>query len=479
MESNKLSISRSLIVLMWASVLLMFQQCTPPIGESEKNIIKGEGKEVVILGLIDHASEPTIRVFSEEYKDTSTIDSKGRFKFKFKMTEPSYLSLITHKKAIKLFMKPGDTLKVGFNPKDLPTSLIFDGKGAKTNVYLKSKYRLMLEMTIPSEHLYEYSPSAFKAHVDSFYVVQKINLDMHLELMKDVPDFFIKQEQASIWYERATKMYEYLLLNEETKNIQKDFYAFEKKTSPDKDSLINVYEYRSYLKAWINYLGQKQLKNDGIRNFSSSELALAKMQLTVKFLKSSQVKNYLLSSILSEYISYYGYKNAKDLFALYDYQCTDTVMKEKLITPYQQYIQLSQLSKAPSVSFYNNMGEVLSLDDFVGSYLYVDVWATWCMPCRKQTPHFEQMANENKDKNITFISLSIDKTKTDWNEFLLKKDLAEHQYLIKDIEAFLDGYQIKTIPHFLIINDKGQISNADAPRPTDKNHDWLNKIPNK
>lgn len=57
-------------------------------------------------------------------------------------------------------------------------------------------------------------------------------------------------------------------------------------------------------------------------------------------------------------------------------------------------------------SFKTLDGGSMKLSDYSGKVLVVDLWATWCGPCRQEIPHLIQMANEYKSKGVEVIGLT-------------------------------------------------------------------------
>ena len=108
------------------------------------------------------------------------------------------------------------------------------------------------------------------------------------------------------------------------------------------------------------------------------------------------------------------------------------------------------------------------MDDFKGKVVYIDVWATWCMPCRREIPALKELEKKFHGKQVAFISISIDENKDEWKEFVKNEDLKGIQlYADKNFESqFIQDYAIRQIPTFLLIDKEGKIVNADAPRPS-------------
>ncbi len=143
---------------------------------------------------------------------------------------------------------------------------------------------------------------------------------------------------------------------------------------------------------------------------------------------------------------------------------------------------LAKGNRSPEFNNYQNYaGGTSSLKDYKGSYVYIDVWATWCGPCKYEIPFLEKIEKEYHDKNIKFVSLSID-AKSDeskWREMIKDKNMSGIQLLAdKDYESqFITDYFIYGIPRFILIDPQGNIVNYDAPRPSEeKLKDLLNGL---
>ena len=137
------------------------------------------------------------------------------------------------------------------------------------------------------------------------------------------------------------------------------------------------------------------------------------------------------------------------------------------------YVGLNVGDPSPKFNYPDQNGNNVSLDDLKGKYVYVDVWATWCGPCKKEIPFLKEMDEAYKGKNIAFVSLSIDKMehKDKWLKMIEDEDLGGIQILAdQDWNSdFVTAYNIKGIPRFILIDKEGNIVNSNAPRPSDPN----------
>ncbi|WP_413999900.1 TlpA family protein disulfide reductase [Flavobacterium sp. W1B] len=127
-------------------------------------------------------------------------------------------------------------------------------------------------------------------------------------------------------------------------------------------------------------------------------------------------------------------------------------------------------SLSPSFDYDNYKGGKTKLEDFRGKYVYIDMWATWCGPCRNEIPFLKKLEEKYHQKNIVFVSISIDQLKDveKWKKFVKEKELGGVQ-LFADNDwnsQFVKDYNIGGIPRFILIDPNGKIVKADAPRPS-------------
>ncbi|MBD0836029.1 TlpA family protein disulfide reductase [Aestuariibaculum suncheonense] len=150
---------------------------------------------------------------------------------------------------------------------------------------------------------------------------------------------------------------------------------------------------------------------------------------------------------------------------------------ERLVSKYDsEHAYASKLEKGnPSPAFenYENYdGSTTSLSDFKGKYVFIDVWATWCSPCKAEIPFLEALEKEYHGENIVFVSMSVDKQadKEKWRNMVKDKAMSGVQILAPNATGseFTRAYNINAIPRFILIDPQGNIVDFNAPRPSNK-----------
>lgn len=125
---------------------------------------------------------------------------------------------------------------------------------------------------------------------------------------------------------------------------------------------------------------------------------------------------------------------------------------------------------APLFTLPDTNGKMHALADYRGKLVYIDFWATWCGPCKREIPFMTKLEEEYaNNKDIVFMSISCDKEtdKQKWLDMVKEKGMKGLQLFTGDLKAQVsEPYHINAIPKFVLIGKDGKLISGDAPRPS-------------
>jgi thiol-disulfide isomerase/thioredoxin len=114
--------------------------------------------------------------------------------------------------------------------------------------------------------------------------------------------------------------------------------------------------------------------------------------------------------------------------------------------------------KAPAAESKTLDGKKTSLADHAGKVVVLDIWATWCGPCRQMIPHEREMVEKFKDKPFALISVSADDEKKELEDFLTKEKMPWTHWWDGGGEApLLKQWNVRFFPTLYVIDGKGVI----------------------
>lgn len=139
--------------------------------------------------------------------------------------------------------------------------------------------------------------------------------------------------------------------------------------------------------------------------------------------------------------------------------------KEKTIEKEERPLQAGD--RCPNFSFEDIHGKKVSLKALRGKYIFIDIWATWCPPCRDELPFLKVLEEKFKDKNIWFVSISCDNDKKKWIEMVKGDKLGGIQLHMGDDWSFMEAFGNRKIPRFILVDRKGKIISPKTSRPSE------------
>jgi thiol-disulfide isomerase/thioredoxin len=100
--------------------------------------------------------------------------------------------------------------------------------------------------------------------------------------------------------------------------------------------------------------------------------------------------------------------------------------------------------------------------------IYIDFWAPWCSPCMGEMPYAKKLKEQFVGKEVVFIYLANQCEESAWKTTIAEKKIeGEHYFLTDEQYAGLKAiFEIRGIPHYALIDKKGNIVNENAPRPS-------------
>lgn len=113
----------------------------------------------------------------------------------------------------------------------------------------------------------------------------------------------------------------------------------------------------------------------------------------------------------------------------------------------------------------DSKGNVVDFSTFRGKYVYIDMWASWCVPCLREVPMLQKLEKELKNKKVEFVSISIDANQEAWKKKMEEKDMHGNQ-LWNPGGTLGNALGVKGIPFFAIYDPDGNLYMHGAPRPS-------------
>ena len=421
--------------------------------------------DILITGEVNNPIANTIIVSGDDFRQTIALNADGTFNDTLKVVANGYYLLIHGRANASMYLSKGDNISVTFDARQFDASMKFNGSGSAENNYLVSKRINNIDVTGNAMTFFSLTEKEFKLKLDELFTKHNSSL----ERIDGDPDF-VTLEKKALSYEKLVNLSSYQRLHAYyTKNegfeISEDFLP-ESYTNMTFDNEEDFNRYAGYRTLAMNkYLGEVvKVLGDDYQSAAPEDFKI------FDEIKIQAIKNEIMNQLGAVLVTP-GNPNMISLYEFFMSHSTDTDFRQQLTIKFDNNKLLVRGMPSPQFTDYeNHKGGTMSLADLRGKYVYIDVWATWCAPCIREIPHLKEIETKYQDRNIEFVSASIDRMVDHdaWVQMVKDKQLMGHQ-LFADSDwqsAFIKGYAIDGIPRFILVDPDGNIVSADAPRPS-------------
>ncbi|HSH50237.1 MAG TPA: TlpA disulfide reductase family protein [Bacteroidales bacterium] len=455
--------------------------------------------KVIIAGIIEEA-ENFSRVISlnhpglySNFGDFSSaiIDTNGYFRFEYQTMFPQDIMLRYENGFTKLFLKPQDSVFVTLNAREYhsksnPDFKISGTESSTSNDIHNYQYYSKLLNTFQLDYT-NLSVDEFLEQL-SYRIKKEDSLLAEFINEYNPSDEFIQWAKKTITYEYANYLVDFKWYCEDN-DLAIDQELFDKKLFPvdDEDAIITTwYHYH------LNHYSNKYFQEDSvvINLLKDNQLAEANSTVLQNIIKNEnpgvsrdlmcyQILNDVRKESLDDFLQLYDelpqYIDNKELRILLS-QRRQQLESDKTLTISTLDSCRMKSDVEFSEDFFSKLGE-----KFKDTIIYIDIWATWCGPCKSEIPHLINLHNAYKNKPVAFVNICISSNKEDWEQAVEDLNLqGENYFFNKESTQLLKGKlnTFKGIPHYLLIDKKGKIIDEDAPRPSSDNiiKEKLNKL---
>jgi thiol-disulfide isomerase/thioredoxin len=122
-----------------------------------------------------------------------------------------------------------------------------------------------------------------------------------------------------------------------------------------------------------------------------------------------------------------------------------------------EFVPATQPVPAPGVSFSDSAGDTVSLSDFRGKLVLVNLWATWCEPCLREMPSLDRLQSRLGDR-IAVLAVSEDRGGSKAvKPFIAKLGLKSIKTYLDPKSAVGRAFEVRGLPTTLLIGRDGKV----------------------
>jgi thiol-disulfide isomerase/thioredoxin len=272
--------------------------------------------DAIVVGQVDSAVARSVRIefkrnhfLLEDGSFEAVLDANNTFSFRVKLTESRAVVFTHRNESVRLFLTPGDTLKMHFKSKHLLETMVYDGSAALHNDYLLKSETQLSEVNATQNALASVKNATARNHlafIDNAYNEKKRFFDSYpTDLKSNFSNDFLDFALNDNTYWRAFYLMEYVRENGLTnpnfdKQVDDSFFSFLFETDNAYYKALNNQNYVQYLELYLGYLREKsgrgkQTDGDTLEIHTTSVQKARSKGANIRVLEEPYLKNDVVS----------------------------------------------------------------------------------------------------------------------------------------------------------------------------------------
>lgn len=120
-------------------------------------------------------------------------------------------------------------------------------------------------------------------------------------------------------------------------------------------------------------------------------------------------------------------------------------------------IQTGEAKPLPPLAFQSMDGNEAALDDFKGKVVVLNLWATWCAPCREEMPSLDRLQTQFADRDVVVLALSVDRAGPDRVRQFLAEIGVDAVHVYRDPKAAATRtLKVPGLPATILVDRQGR-----------------------